>query len=84
MADDNSNFMGIRRPSLLVVVLDFIVFLVLAIGILQVSYTLNAPLIKEKEKIGRITVTVMLFTRCILSAITEYLRGRFWKDIFLD
>ncbi len=49
MADDNANCMGVRRPSLFIAILDFIVCLVLAIGILQVSYTQNAPKIKRKE-----------------------------------
>ena len=84
MGDDNSNFMGIRRPSLFICILDFIVFLVLAIGILQVSYTPNAPLIKLKEESGRISVTVMLLLRFLISTVTEYLRVKIWKIRFVD
>jgi hypothetical protein len=36
--------MGIRRPPLFITILDFIVCLVLVIGILQVTYS------EEKEK----------------------------------
>lgn len=76
--------MGIRRPSLFIAILDFIVFLVLAIGILQVSYTQNAPVIKKKEEIGRITVIVMLIVRFITSAVSEYVRVKYLKNHFVD
>ena len=76
--------MGIRRPSLFIAILDFIVCLVLAIGILQVSYTQNAPIIKKKEKIGRITVIAMLIARFITSAVSEYIREKFLRDHFVD
>jgi hypothetical protein len=76
--------MGIRRPSLFITILDFIVFLVLAIGILQVSYTQNAPMIKKKEEIGRITVIVMLIVRFITSAVSEYIRVKFLRNYFVD
>jgi hypothetical protein len=76
--------MGIRRPSLFIAILDFIVFLVLAIGILQVSYTQNAPMIKKKEEIGRITVIVMLIVRFINSAVSEYIRVKYLKNHFVD
>ena len=76
--------MGIRRPSLFIAILDFIVFLVLAIGILQVSYTQNAPMIKKKEEIGRITVIVMLIVRFITSAVSEYVRVKYLKNHFVD
>jgi hypothetical protein len=76
--------MGIRRPSLFIAILDFIVFLVLAIGILQVSYTQNAPMIKKKEEIGRITVIVMLIVRFITSAVSEYIRVKYLKNHFVD
>ena len=38
MGDDDSNCMGIKRPSLFITILDFIVFLVLIIGLLQIQY----------------------------------------------
>jgi hypothetical protein len=38
MADDDSNCMAIKRPSLFVIILDFIVFLVLVIGFLKIHY----------------------------------------------
>lgn len=38
MGDDDSNCMGIKRPSLFITILDFIVFLVLIIGLLQIHY----------------------------------------------
>ena len=39
MADDDSNCMGIKRPSLFISILDFIIFLVLIIGLLQIQYS---------------------------------------------
>ncbi len=84
MADDNANIFGATRPSLLIAIFDFIVCLVLAIGILQVSYTQNAPKIRKKEKIGRIAVIAMLVIRFVTSSVKEYIRMKFMKDYFVD
>ena len=42
MGDDDSNCMGIKRPSLFITILDFIVFLVLIIGLLQINYSFDS------------------------------------------
>ena len=43
MGDDSSNCMGIKRPSLFVTILDFIVFLVIIIALLQFHYQEDDP-----------------------------------------
>jgi hypothetical protein len=69
MADDQSNCMGIKRPPLFITILDFIIFLVLLIGILQVNYTENNPQKASVEQKGRIIVCVFLFARFLSSTI---------------
>ena len=83
MPDHDSNCMGIRRPPLFIAILDFIVCLVLIIGILQVSYS------EEKETEtwelqGRIFFCVMLFSRLLCSVFSEFTRQRWIKGLFLD
>ena len=85
MGDDPNNYCGgIKRPSLFITILDFIIALVLIIGIWQVQYTQNAPKIARWERDGRILVSVMLGVRFIQSFAAEYVKSRWMKAYFVD
>jgi hypothetical protein len=73
--------MGIKRPSLFITILDFIVFLVLIIGLLQIHYDQDSF---EIERYGRIAVSIMLFFRFFCSGVSEYCRQKRLKKLFID
>lgn len=73
----------VKRPSLFFAILDFVIFFIILIGLLQLDYS-PMQKIAKKEKIGRILVSLMMLMRCLFSVLSEYVRKAYLVRIYLD
>lgn len=74
---------GIKRPTIFFIILDFLVSLIICIILMEVEYS-SDPGAKALQKKGRIIMSVILFLRVLYSCFAEWARQNLFKPYLID